>query len=115
MGLLEDVKALMTGISGIHIGNMPDKPDNCVALYHDGGTRILSGTLVGELGFVVRVRNKSYTAGNAIAKSVVEKLHGVDNNGKFLLIAETSDIMDIGRDEADRQEWTIVFRTYYRG
>lgn len=115
MSLLTDVKALLTGVSGLYIGSMPDKPDNCVALYRDGGARSLVGSKVGEPGFLIRVRNKSYTAGLGIAEGIAKTLHGVNNNGKILLIALVSDIMELGRDEADRQEWTIVFRAYYKG
>ena len=120
MSLLTDVKSLLTGVSNVYLGSMPNSPDNAVGIYSTGGfPRDLSGTMVEEPTFMVKVRNTSYATGEALCSTIKDLLHGVDNEtitggGHFLLIAQMGDTNDIGRDESNRQEWTINFRCYYR-
>jgi hypothetical protein len=121
MGLLVDIKSLLTtaGVSNIYLGSMPDSPDNAVALYNTGGfPRDLSGSEVEEPTFMVKVRNTSYATGETLCNTIKDALHGVNaqtvNSHVFLLIAQQGDTNDIGRDESNRQEWTINFRAYYR-
>lgn len=115
MSLLTDVQALMTGVSNISIGSMPDTPDNSVCLYLTGGyARSLSGTMVEEPTFQVRVRNTSYETGESLCCTIKDLLHGKNNTGKFLMIEQQSDVMELGRDTSERSEWTINFRCLYR-
>lgn len=119
MSLLSDIKSLLVGVSNIYTGSIPDDPDNVVGLYSTGGyPRDLSGTEVEEPTFMVKVRNTSYTTGETLCNTIKDLLHGVDNqtvNGNdILLIEQQGDINDIGRDESNRQEWTLNFRVLYR-
>ncbi len=105
----------MTSVSNIYIGSMPDSPDNSVCIYPTGGyARDMSGTKVEEPTFMIRVRNTVYDTGYALCNTIKDKLHAVNNNGKFLAIEQSSDIMDLGRDESGRPEFTINFKAFYR-
>jgi hypothetical protein len=114
MSLLSDAKALMTGVTNIYIGSMPETPDNAVCLYNTGGyPRDLSGSEVEEPTFMVKVRNTSYATGEALCCTIKDALHGYIG-GKFLLIQQQGDVLDMGRDASNRQEWTLNFRCFYR-
>jgi len=112
--MLNEIKALIGSGYNIYIGNLPDAPDDVVGLFHSGGYNPdLSGSCVREPTFMVKVRNSSYSAGLTVCEDISEKLHGVVHNGNFLLIAQEGDINDLGRDNNNRQEWSLNFRTYY--
>ena len=109
-----DIKSLLTGVSNVYIGSMPDTPDNAVCIYATGGyPRSLSGTFVEEPTFQIKVRNTSYATGTTLCNTIKDALHGKTST-KLLMIEQQGDILDIGRDESNRQEWTINFRCYYR-
>ena len=119
MGLLADIKSLLTGVDYIYLGSMPDQPDDAVSIYSSGGyPRSLSGTMVEEPTFMVKVRNRSYAAGEEICTVIKDKLHGVNyesvNGHDILLIAQQGDVNSLGRDENGRHEWSVNFRMYYR-
>jgi hypothetical protein len=119
MGLLVDVKSLLTDVSNVYLGSMPSTPDNVVAIYNSGGyTRDLSGTMVEEPTFMIKVRNTSYATGEALCNTIKDLLHGVNdttaNSHDFLLIEQQGDINDLGRDENNRTEWSMNFRALYR-
>jgi len=123
MGFLTDVKTLITGVSNVYIGSMPSTPDNAVAIYASGGyPRDLSGTEVEEPTFQVKVRNTSYATGETLCDTIKDLLHGqhdktIGTGGtarKILLIQQQGDVLNLGRDENNRQMWSINFRAYYR-
>ena len=115
MSLLTEIKTLLSGVSNVKIGTMPDTPDNSVALYNTGGyTRDLSGSMIRQPTFMVKVRNADYASGETVCSTIANTLHGVHGTGNFLLIAQEGDIQDLGRDESNRQEWTLNFRCYYK-
>ena len=123
MGLLADVKSLMTGVSNVYLGSMPNSPDIAVALYATGGyPRDLSGTMVEEPTFQVKVRHATYSTGETLCNTIKDLLHGQNNKTigsgvtarKILLIAQEGDVLNLGRDENNRQMWSMNFRAYYR-
>lgn len=123
MGLLADVKTFLTGISNIYLGSMPDSPDNAVGIYPtDGYPRSLSGTMVEEPTVMVKVRNTSYATGETLCNSIKDLLHGQNNvtvgtggtARKMLLIEQQGDVLNLGRDENNRQLWSMNFRMLYR-
>ena len=119
MGLLADVKSFLTSVSNVYLGSMPDSPANAVCIYATGGyPRDLSGNMVEEPTFMVKVRNTSYSTGETLCDTINDALHGQNNvtvNGNdILLIAQQGGVNDIGRDAKGRQEWTMNFRMYYR-
>ena len=112
--MLEEIATLIGGSP--YIGNMPDLPNNAVCIYPTSGFNAdLAGELIREPTFQVKVRNTSYATGYTLAETIQITLHGINANGNFLLIEQQGDIMDMGRDESNRQEFTINFRCYYRG
>lgn len=114
MSLTLDVATLLATVSNLFIGSMPSDPDNCVCIYNTGGfARSLSGTMVEEPTFEVKVRNNSYATGEALCETIKDLLHGKSTT-KILMIEQMSDILDSGRDVSNRQEFTLNFRTYYR-
>lgn len=119
MGLLADVKSFLTGVSNVYLGSMPDTPDNMVGIFATGGyPRDLSGNMVEEPTVMVKVRNTSYSTGETLCDTIKDALHGQNNvtkNGHdILLIEQQSDVLNLGRDENNRQMWSVNFRMYYR-
>ena len=113
MSLMTEVQTLLSGVSGLYVGYMPDTPDNAVAIYNTGGyARDMSGSAVEEPTFQVRVRNASYAAVEIVCRTVMEKLHR-KNATKLLMIQSQSAVLDLGRDDSNRPEWSMNFRCYY--
>ena len=113
--MLTKIKVLLATVSNVYVGSMPTSPDNSVCIYATGGyPRDLAGSMIREPTFQIRVRNTSYTTGYALCETIQGLLHGVNGTSDFLLIEQESDILDVGRDESNRQEWTINFRAYYK-
>ena len=115
MSLLSEVKGLLTTVSDVYTGSMPSSPDNAVCLYHSGGyPRDMTGNFVAEPTFQVRVRNTSYATGAALADSIVKLLHGKTTTN-IMMIQAQSDVLDLGRDESNRSEFSVNFRCYFKG
>lgn len=114
MSLTTEVKSLLTTVSSVYIGSMPVAPDACVCIYNTGGyLRDLSGTQLEEPTFQIKVRAATYSAGETLCNTVMDLLHGKSTN-KILMIQAQSAILDIGRDENNRPEFTMNFRSYIR-
>lgn len=114
MSLTTEIKSLLTTMSNLYIGSMPTTPDNCVSIYNTGGyDRSMSGTEVEEPTFMIKVRNTSYATGEALCNTIKDLLHA-QSTTKVLMIQQQGDTQDIGRDESNRQEFTINFRCYLR-
>lgn len=122
MGFVADIRALLVAasVANVYAGSMPDSVANCVGVFRaGGGTRELSGTSVEGPAFQVRVRNTDYPTGEAVCEAVKDALHGVNavsatSGADILLIAQEGDILDLGKDESERYEWTVNFRTLWR-
>jgi hypothetical protein len=117
--LLDDVGSYLQnhGIgtvgADIFLGQLPDQPDNCTALFEYGGS---SPDLHwnGEYpGLQVRVRNKSYAAGRAKIGSIYLVLHGlceiVLGTTRYLLVKANQSPESMGRDENGREEFVVNF------
>ena len=115
MSAISEAKTLLTSIGSLYESSMPDTPDDCVCIYATGGyPRSLSGTQLEEPTFMIKVRkNQNYAAGVTLCETIKDLLHGKSTT-KLLLIEQQSDVLDIGRDEKNRHQWTINFRCYYR-
>jgi len=112
--LTGDIETLLTTVSNVHLGNMPAAPDNIVCIYHTGGyARSSSGTQLEEPTFQVRVRNTNYATGFAVCNTVKDLLHNKTEGG-IIYCEQQGDILDLGRDESNRPEFSINFRCYYR-
>ena len=115
MSLIVDMKTLISGT--VYLDDMPDTPDNVVALYHSGGyPRDLSGGMVEEPTFQVRVRNASAATALTKCETIKDALHGVVeqtiNGNRYLLIAQMGDIQNMGKDSRGRPEYSMNFRVY---
>jgi len=114
VSLTSEIKGLLTSVSNVYIGSMPATPDQCVCIYNTGGyNRSLSGTELEEPTFMVKVRAATYSAGETACNTIKDLLHGATTT-KLLMIQQQGDIQDIGRDENNRPEFTMNFRTYIR-
>lgn len=114
MSLTDDIASMLTGISNVNKGSMPDAPANSVAIYLTGGyPRSLSGTELDEPTFMIRVRNTSYAAGETLCDSIKDLLHG-KKTSKLLVIQQQGGVNGIGQDEQKRSNFTMNFRCYYR-
>lgn len=115
MAVTSEVKSLLTGVSNVYIGFMPSTPDNAVSIYNTGGyPRSLTGTEVEEPTFMIKVRNTSYQTGEALCNTILGLLSG-SKTTKLLMVEAQGGIQDLGRDENNRAEFSLNFRTYYRG
>ena len=113
MSLMTDVKTLLSSVSPF-IGSMPATPDNCIALYNSGGyPRGSTESKLEYPTFMVKIRNASYATGITQGETIKDILHDYVG-GKFLLVTQMGDINDIGRDESNRQEWTLNFKCIYK-
>ena len=114
MSLSTEVKTLLTTISNVYIGSMPATPNDCVAIYNTGGyPRGLTATELEQVTFQIRVRSTSYATGETLCNTICDLLHG-HSTTKILLIKQQSGILDLGRDESNRQEFSINFETYFK-
>lgn len=114
MSVTSEVATLLTSVSSVYTGSMPDSPDNAVCIYPTGGYRqSMSGTFLQEPTFQIKVRNTSYVAGETQCETIAGLLHGKSTT-KLLMIEQQSDILSIGRDDNNRSQFTLNFRCYYR-
>lgn len=112
--LLEEVAGLLTGISNVYYGNLPKSPDDVVCLRHYGGAnQSLSGTMISEPSFQVFVRSTVYATGNTLCVTINELLHG-HTTTNIPMIQRQGYIHDLGRDENNRNEFSMNYRCYYR-
>ena len=118
--LLDDIAAILQqrGISGVHKGFMPDKPDNIVALFEYAGepmelTMGSDDPVLERPGLQVRVRDTSYPAGRAKIGQIVTILHGLSeviiNGTRYLLIRANQSPESLGLDANNRSEFVCNF------
>jgi len=114
LSVTTEVKTLLSTVSNVTIGSMPDTPDNSVCIYNTGGyPKSLSGTFMSEPTFQIKVRNVSYAAAESLCETIIGLLHGKSTT-KLLMIETQSEALDLGRDESNRSEMSINFRCFYR-
>lgn len=121
MGVLIDINTLITSETNKFIGDMPDTPNNAICLYSTGGynSKHSLGDSVAptleEPTFMIRVRDSSYASGNTRSEAITNLLNGkvnqTINNNIYLNIFMIGNINGIGKDDKNRSEFTINFRT----
>ena len=99
--------------SSIFLGNMPDAPDNAIALYQYSGN---APELVGNLEsprLTVRVRNTGYSAGMEKAQDILDALHTLADQTiggtRYLYVRATGSVNHLGRDNDNSALFTIDF------
>lgn len=123
--LLDDIAGKLEeagiGTIGTNIfkGELPDQPDNCIALFEYAGSPpelTHDGKEIERPGLQVRVRNKGYAAGRAKAESVILELQGLSNvtlgTTIYLSIRVNHSPAGIGRDTNNRAGWTVNFSVF---
>jgi hypothetical protein len=118
--LTDSLETLLTSVTNLYIGSMPDSPDNCVAIFPTGGfARSMSGTYLEEPTFQIRIRNTSQAAATTLADTIKDLLHG-NSTTKILMIQQMGDVqgfgdsVGVGMDPKKRYQCTINFRCYFR-
>ncbi len=110
--------------TNLFYSRLPDQPDNCVAVFSTGGAAPLLSMVgqsqvdikVGRPSFQVRVRDKVYANGYAVAvncfkalQSVVEQTIVTSGSTWHDFVALQSQPVDMGRDVKQRHEWGMNF------
>jgi hypothetical protein len=95
------------------LGQMPDQPDNCIALFEYAGSPPDLHWNGEYPGLQVRVRNKSYAMARAKIGEVMEKLHGLHEQTlagtRYLLIKARGSPEILKRDASNRVELVLNF------
>lgn len=108
MNILDKIAAVLA-LPDVKRGYLPDAPNNCIALFeyaavppdhHFGGTDYFHG-------LQVRCRDKDSNSAYQMAVSAQEKLNRYQDAD--ISILQATPILDIGRDDKQRQEYTVNF------
>ena len=97
----------------IFLGQMPDQPDNCIALFEYAGSPPDLHWNGEYPGLQVRVRNKSYAAARSKIREVMAALHGLHeqtlSGTRYLLIKARGSPEILKRDASNRIELVLNF------
>ena len=117
MGLISDIKTLLTSETNISLGSMPDTPDNCCCLYETGGYNniyTLDKTKTEQPTIQIKVRDKSHSTCISRCESIVARLdmktYVTIGSNLYQSIIQVGNLLQLGRDESDRTEMTLNFR-----
>lgn len=110
MNILDKLYSIL-GDDNIKLGFLPDSPDDLSALFEYGGS-----PPVHSFGGMDVIRNVQLRARGENSYETVsglaEKLNGYHDTE--ISVIQTTAILDIGRDEKMRQEYTVNFKIYRR-
>ena len=118
MGLLVDMSSLITSESNKYLGDMPDTPDDLIALYNTGGLDPQHALGAQPPSwenptFQIRLRDTSYADVIARAEAIKDLLDGKTNqtinSNYYMSIFMLGDINSLGRDSRNRIEVTMNF------
>ncbi len=97
----------------LFLGQMPDQPDNCIALFEYAGSPPDLHWAGEYPGLQVRVRNKSYAAARAKIGEIAKELHGLHeqmlSGTRYLLIKARGSPEILKRDANNRVELVLNF------
>lgn len=115
----------LTVSTNLFYSRLPDQPDNCVAVFSTGGAAPLVTQIgqsqadikAGRPSFQVRVRDKVYATGYAVAVNCFKALQivneqviaGGGSSTWHSIVALQSQPVDLGRDVKQRHEWSMNF------
>lgn len=115
MAMLDDIGAYLVTHSfgtlgtNMFIGDMPETPDVCIALFEYAGEPpedTHDGQGVDNPGLQVRVRGTSYSTARATISSIQDHLHTLRNTTltatKYLFIRAVQSPFSLGRDSSKR-------------
>lgn len=124
--LIDDVadylqaQSLGTVGTSIFESTLPDDPDNCLAVIDTGGPAQDTNLTWVRRTFQVIVRNTSYATGHATLNSIRSLLHKkmnaslVSGGTYYYSIMAMSAGGHIGRDDSNREEFSINFEALAR-
>ncbi len=106
-------KSVGTVGTDIFLGQMPDQPDNCIALFEYAGSPPDLHWNGEYPGLQVRVRNKSYAAARTKIGEAMIALHGLHeqtlSGTRYLLIKARGSPEVLKRDNNNRVELFVNF------
>ena len=113
------VQGIGTLGTNIFLGMIPDKPDNCIALFEYAGSPPDLHWNGEYPGLQVRVRNKSYAAARTKIGEVMAALHGLHEQTLsgtwYLLIRARGSPEILKRDNNNRVELFVNFEIIKEG
>ena len=113
------VQGIGTLGTNIFLGMIPDKPDNCIALFEYAGSPPDLHWNGEYPGLQVRVRNKSYAAARTKIGEVMAALHGLHeqtlSGTRYLLIRARGSPEILKRDNNNRVELFVNFEIIKEG
>lgn len=101
--------------TSLFIGDMPDSPDNCIAIFETGGLPADIDLPTKKPTIQVLIRNTSYVTGRNLIDSLRSLFHQkyntqlIPNGTYFLFINVQGEGNHIGRDDVGRDEFSINF------
>lgn len=119
MSLLVDIASLLTAESNIYYGDLPDTPDNVIALYPTGGfdsfhTLGTQAPSHENPTLQIRLRDSSYANGISRAEAIKDVLDGKTsttiNSNNYISIFMIGDINQLARDSWNRANFTLNFQ-----
>jgi len=124
--IVEILEQSSTGIgytfgTNMYVGEMPDSPDACIAVYDTGGGQPAPNYTYDYPSIQVLVRGgragtTTYKDTWDIAKLVMDALHGLNeetwNGARYIQIIANSDIIAVGKDESKRPLFSIHFNIH---
>jgi hypothetical protein len=100
----------------LFLGQEPTTPDNVFTLYSTGGFAPDAKYSYDRPTMMVRVRDFDYETGFALAKSIKDALHGLNNitegGTRYIGIWAMNDVNSLGKDDNNRFIFTVNFRIH---
>ena len=114
MSFCTEIEGLLTSISNLTSGSMPDSPVNAVCIYRTGGgAREFTESKLENPTFQVMIRNSSFDTGEALCNTIADLLHGKKTTNN-LIIKQMSGPFSLPRDSNNNSLFSINFETLYR-
>lgn len=118
MAILADIKTLLIAVSStIKLSEMPDAPDDCLALFLTGGfdpSHSFDKRQFSEPTIQARARSMSPATAETMlqqCKALLDGQTGLTINGTtYQSIFQQGDILQLGKDARGRFECTVNFR-----
>lgn len=112
---LEDLGVGTVG-TNLFLGEMPESPNSCIALYQYAGETPITthdGGVIEKPGLQVKVRDPVYATGMAKIGSIFDALHKLANTRLegtgYLSFFAVQSPYPLGRDASNRMEWVQNF------
>ncbi|MDR0884719.1 MAG: minor capsid protein [Oscillospiraceae bacterium] len=108
MNVLDVIAAVLGGT--VYKGYLPPEPDTCLSLFEYGGETLVNYFGGGQMiphGIQARARSPDAQTAYNMAEAAAQTLNGYCADD--LSVSQTTPVLDIGRDDKQRQEYTVNF------